>query len=176
MASVTKNDEKTMATDVTATSGGDEPEDRKPQPQRYVPPSDGGFFHIVKRGQGYWTRMGTAGVAAMLIALISFNTYLIMAKQFAIKDNICLGVAVGVAIVLALLSWRLMNKPGNVDFLIATDSEMKKVNWTSRKDLMGATKVVIIFMFLIAGILLLIDVIFGYFFQLITVLKFGPFG
>ena len=43
-----------------------------------------------------------------------------------------------------------MNKPSNVDFLIATDSEMKKVNWTSRKELIGSTKVVIIFMFLIA--------------------------
>ena len=43
-----------------------------------------------------------------------------------------------------------MNKPTNVDFLIATDSEMKKVNWTSRKELIGSTKVVIVFMFLIA--------------------------
>ena len=175
MASVTKSDEKTMATDVTATGGGDRPEDRKPQ-QRYVPKAEGGFFHIVKRGQGYWTRMGTAGVAFMLVALISFNAYIIMNKQFAIKDDICLGAAVVIGLLLSLLSWWLMNKPSNVDFLIATDSEMKKVNWTSRKDLMGATKVVIIFMFLIAAILLLIDVIFGYFFQLITVLKFGPFG
>ena len=45
-----------------------------------------------------------------------------------------------------------MNKPTNVDFLIATDSEMKKVNWTSRKELIGSTKVVIIFMFLIARV------------------------
>src|SRR3712207_7866772 len=44
----------------------------------------------------------------------------------------------------------LMNKPANVDFLIATDSEMKKVNWTSRRELIGSTKVVIVFMFLIA--------------------------
>ena len=46
-----------------------------------------------------------------------------------------------------------MNKPSNVDFLVATDREMKKVNWTSRKDLIGSTKVVIVFMFLIALIL-----------------------
>ena len=51
---------------------------------------------------------------------------------------------------LSLLVWRLMNKPSNVDFLIATDSEMKKVNWTSRKELIGSTKVVIFFMFVIA--------------------------
>jgi preprotein translocase SecE subunit len=53
---------------------------------------------------------------------------------------------------------------------------MKKVNWTSRKELIGSTKVVIGFMFLIAFLLFGLDVIFGYFFQLLTVLKTGPFG
>jgi preprotein translocase SecE subunit len=70
----------------------------------------------------------------------------------------------------------MMNKPSNVDFLIATDSEMKKVNWTSRKDLIGSTKVVIIFMFLIAFFLFVIDVVFSYFFFLIGVLRSSPFG
>jgi preprotein translocase SecE subunit len=81
---------------------------------------------------------------------------------------------VGVGIALALLCWRLMNKPGNVDFLIATDSEMKKVNWTSRKDLMGATKVVIVFMLVIAAFLFLVDLIFHYLFFFMGVLKAPP--
>src|SRR3954470_3384798 len=29
-----------------------------------------GFFHIYKKGQGYWTRMGSAGAALLLAALI----------------------------------------------------------------------------------------------------------
>src|SRR3712207_9446120 len=70
----------------------------------------------------------------------------------------------------------LMNKPANVDFLIATDSEMKKVNWTSRRELIGSTKVVIVFMFLIAAFLFVIDVVFSYFFYMIDVLKSSPFG
>ena len=76
----------------------------------------------------------------------------------------------------ALLIWRVTNKPDNVDFLIATDSEMKKVNWTSRKELIGSTKVVIVFMFLIAFFLFAIDIGFSYFFFLIKVLKNSPFG
>ena len=56
---------------------------------------------------------------------------------------------------------RMMNKPKNVDFLVATDSEMKKVNWTSRKELIGSTEIVIIFMFLIAFFLFAVDWIFG---------------
>ena len=72
-------------------------------------------------------------------------------------------------------AWRMMNKPSNVDFLIATDSEMKKVNWTTRKELIGSTKVVIFFVILISLILFLLDLLFGYFFQMIKVLEFGPF-
>jgi preprotein translocase subunit SecE len=68
-----------------------------------------------------------------------------------------------------------MNKPANADFLIATDSEMKKVNWTSRKELIGSTKVVIVFMFLIAMLLFLFDIIFGYLFYFMGVLKSSPF-
>ncbi len=69
---------------------------------------------------------------------------------------------------------RLMNKPSNVDFLIATDSEMKKVNWTSRKELIGSSKVVILFMFFIAAYLFLNDIIYGYLMYLLKVLKFPP--
>ena len=146
------------------------------QPQKFVRPPEGGMFTIVKKGQGYWTRMGTAGVAVLLIALVAINTHMILKDQFRVLPNVSIGIAIGVAVALAIIAWRLMNKPTHVDFLIATDSEMKKVNWTSRDDLIGATKVVILFMFFIAAFLLLIDVIFGYFFQLITVLKTGPFG
>lgn len=170
---LTKN-EKNMATDVTA-SGTEDPGDPK-APERASRVEQGGMFTIFKKGQGYWTRMGTAGAAALLIVLISYNLYQILKDQFQVRANVSAGIGAGVAIALALWAWRMMNKPSNVDFLIATDSEMKKVNWTSKKDLFGATRVVIIFMFLIAAILLIIDVVFGYFFQLITVLKTGPFG
>ena len=85
---------------------------------------------------------------------------------------ICAGFLAGFAF---LVFW-IMNKSSNADFLIATDSEMKKVNWTTRKELIGSTKVVIFFMLLIMVLLFTFDTIFGYFFQFIRVLKFGPFG
>jgi len=90
--------------------------------------------------------------------------------------TIALGVAVGFALVYTFIAWKLMNKPTNVDFLIATDSEMKKVNWTSRKDLIGSTKVVCIFMGLMAVFLFVCDILFSELFKLIHVLKFGYFG
>ncbi len=135
-----------------------------------------GFFTIFKHGQGYWTRMGTAGAAAFLLALTIVNLYAILSGTYHMKRDQAMVASSVVCLALVAWAWKLMNTPRSVDFMIATDSEMKKVNWTSRKDLIGATKVVIFFMFLIALILLVIDVVFGYFFQLINVLKTGPFG
>jgi preprotein translocase SecE subunit len=78
--------------------------------------------------------------------------------------------------VYALVGWYLMNKPSNVEFLIATDVEMKKVNWTSRRELIGSTKVVVSFMFLTAIFLFAVDMIFRLLMQLIGVLNKGaPF-
>ena len=71
------------------------------------------------------------------------------------------GIVAGFIVAYAWICWVVLNKPRNVDFLIATDSEMKKVNWTSRKELIGSTKIVIIFMFLIAAFLFSVDQIFG---------------
>jgi preprotein translocase subunit SecE len=84
-------------------------------------------------------------------------------------------IIAGLMTLFGLLVFWIMNKPRNADFMIATDSEMKKVNWTSRKELIGSTKVVIIFMFIIAFLLFAFDIIFGYLFYFIGVLKSKPF-
>ena len=148
-------------------------------------PAGRGFFAITKKGQGYWTRMGTAFGAALLGFLTAYNIYVYLpvlmnfgttVEDQARERQVAMGVAAVFFASFSLLAWYLMNKPTNVDFLIATDSEMKKVNWTSRKDLIGSTKVVIIFMFLIALFLFAIDILFSYFFYLIGVLKHSPFG
>ena len=149
-----------------------------------------GFFHVYKSGQGYWTRLGTVvGIGLLILLIANFlytqletRTALDMVKNAA--GNVVAtpfpmwkAIIVGVWIIgSCLLAWKYLNSPTVVDFLIATESEMKKVNWTSRKELFGSTKVVIVFMFLIAAILFLVDVAFGGFFYWINVLKTGPFG
>ena len=148
-------------------------------------PRRGGFFSIYKKGQGYWTRMGTALSAAFIAFLCADFVYTQMNAipygEDANKNPLYIAKSVSASVALAILAaiiffaWRAMNKPSHVDFLIATDSEMKKVNWTTRAELMGSTKVVIFFVLLISAFLFLLDVIFGYFFQLIKVLEFGPF-
>lgn len=61
-------------------------------------------------------------------------------------------------------------KPKTVDFLIATDGEMKKVNWSTKKVIRDSTYVVIGATFLIAAVIALADYVFFKFFQAIGVL------
>lgn len=137
--------------------------------------SSGGFFTIYKHGQGYWTRVGTAIGGALVSAWTAFFLYQRFYGAFPSQKNVIFWSALGTFALIALLIWWIINKPKNADFLIATDGEMKKVNWTSRQELIGSTKVVILFMFLMAAILFVVDIAFGYFFYLIKVLKAPPF-
>jgi preprotein translocase subunit SecE len=174
----TKEDQAMAADTVTAAAEGpdaDEPRgSRTPEPQRPTPARPG-FFAIYKKGQGYWTRVGTAVGAGLLGALIVWQLYRYIPAFMSANDGgrakrVALIVAAVFAAVYAFFAWRLMNKPSNVDFLIATDSEMKKVNWTSRRELIGSTKVVIGFMFAIAITLFLLDLFFNTVFYYLHIL------
>jgi preprotein translocase SecE subunit len=200
MASVVKKeDEKNvMAGELPPARDDDEKDEREQERESdkldYRAPKDDravaaasrkGFFTIYKRGQGYWTRMGTIIGAA----LVAFFTAHFIYQQLPVwlpeawnvgsgltpTKKVTLAACVGFLLVYSLFVYWITNKPTNVDFLIATDSEMKKVNWTSRKELIGSTKVVNIFMFLIAAILFVVDLFFGYVYYLRSVLKTRPF-
>lgn len=132
------------------------------------------WLHVYKPGQGYWTRMGTYASVLAIMILLGRLVWESLDSYTKLPTPWIAGIVGGVAIVVGLLLWRYLNKPHVVDFMIATESEMKKVNWTSKKDLIGSTKIVIIFMFLIAAVLFLIDILFGYLFWAINVLKYPP--
>jgi preprotein translocase SecE subunit len=159
----------------------EKPEAPKPAPKpASAPKAQGGFFTIYKKGQGYWTRMGTLGGAA-LIGLWSafflyshFQVWLLDANNRP-RNRWIMGLVVLYLVVYSLIAWVVMNRKGNVQFLIETDSEMKKVNWTSKQELIGSTKVVIGFMFLTAAFLFVMDLIFGSLFYYLDVLKVRPF-
>lgn len=173
-----------MADDAQAKSAveNDDEDDRReerPAATRAPAPS-AGFFSFYKPGQGYWTRLCTALGAAVLVGY----TCHWMFQQLRSRDWLdpvtefpkwTLTVICVFVLAAVVTLWRLMNKPSIVDFFIATESEMKKVNWTSRKDLIGSTRVVVIFMFLIAAVLFVFDLVFGWFFYLIDVLHTKPF-
>ena len=57
-----------------------------------------------------------------------------------------------------------------VDFLIATEGEMKKVNWSTRREIMGSTWVVISLTFIVAAIIAFLDMSYSMIFQALKVL------
>jgi preprotein translocase subunit SecE len=153
-----------------APSGG---APRGPKPRARA--SGGNFFTIYKKGQGYWTRMGTAIGAGFLGAMMALELYsqipTFMHGEGKHDKHVALVVALVFLAAYVVWAFWYTNKPSTVDFLVATDSEMKKVNWTTRAELIGSTKIVILFMFLIAIYLFVCDLIFGEIFHLIHVLR-----
>ena len=69
--------------------------------------------------------------------------------------------------------WIVGLKHRSVDFLVATDAEMKKVNWSTRREITLQTQVVIVAFFLIAALIFVIDVAFKQVFELIGVIRLG---
>jgi preprotein translocase SecE subunit len=59
-------------------------------------------------------------------------------------------------------AWRVVNYPTFADFLIATEAEINKVSWTSRKALIRDTIVVLVSLILITVFLFVVDVFWGW--------------
>lgn len=74
------------------------------------------------------------------------------------------------AVVLLWLAWRVVNWPTFADFLIATEAEMNKVSWTSKKRLVQDTIVVLTTVFLMTVFLFVVDILW------IKILSWGPIG
>jgi preprotein translocase SecE subunit len=129
-------------------------------------------FAIYKPGQGYWTRVLTA-VGAGTIVLT--GALWIADRLTGLSNDVQMywqaGVVVGIVAVFGGLIYYLLNKPNIVDFMIATEAEMKKVNWPSRKEIIGSTIVVISGTLILAALLFVINLGFGWFFQEIGVLE-----
>lgn len=130
---------------------------------------------IYKPGQGYYTRMLSAIGAGMLVLAGAAWLYLtVMPRYFGNHEQlpyIRSGAAAGLIVLMAITIYIVLNRPRIVDFMIAVEAEMKKVNWPSKKEVIGSTWVVILGTFLFAGLLFLINLIFGWFFLWIGILS-----
>ena len=127
---------------------------------------------IYKPGQGYWTRtMSAVGAGTIVLTGVAW-----LWDQLAVIRNQTQYWQGGMAIAMIvgfglLIYWLIGRKKNIVDFMIATEGEMKKVNWPSKKEIIGSTWVVIAGTLMIAVLLFVIDIGFGAFFQFIDVLE-----
>ena len=138
--------------------------------------SGSSFFTVYKWPQGYYTRVGTLVGCGILILGAGDFIWDQLAFDQDWKWGLPLRVAITVSVVIVLgglLYWVACVNRKSCDFLIATDGEMKKVNWTSRREIISSTKVVIVVTVLMALLLFFVDWGFMRFFRMIGVLRGG---
>jgi preprotein translocase SecE subunit len=134
-----------------------------------------GGLSIYKPGQGYYTRMGTVVGATMvsLLGILWLWSYLIKMRIGSL--NPLLAAAGGSIIIGGLITffvyYLVFVKPKSVDFLVATEMEMKKVNWSTRREVIGSTGAVIFHAIFLALFCWGLELAFVWFFQQIKVLE-----
>ena len=128
---------------------------------------------IRKFGQGYWTRV---------MSIVGFGLVAVLGAiwLWRMLDTVSVGfpsiyLASGVSMLfLALVGaawwWFVGWNARSVDFLVATEGEMKKVNWSTKHELVGSTVVVIAVVFIISLFCWLFDFIFSTLFVWMKVL------
>ena len=135
-------------------------------------------FAIYKPGQGYWTRMLSAvGLGTLVLSGAGWLSKIFSADPWGLATSFDFPViyqqaiiAVLVIVGFAVFGFWLFNKPSVVDFMVATEAEMKKVNWPGQREIILSTWIVICGTLIMAFFLFGIDTIFRWLFTQIGVL------
>ena len=129
---------------------------------------------MYKPDQGYYTRMlSGVGVGVIVLSGVAW-IWEKMPSLVEDQTNVLYyqgGTAIGLIAVFGITVFLLLNKPNIADFMIATEAEMKKVNWPSKKEIIGSTWVVICGTAFIAVLLWLINIAFAWLFTSIGLLE-----
>jgi preprotein translocase SecE subunit len=121
------------------------------------------IFGIYKPGQAKYTRLGSAfgfGLVVVIGCLVLYQKLEGADFGLWVSTMVPVGVCAGLAILIFLLS----SRPSVADFLIAAEGEMKKVNWSSRKEIAVSTFIVIVLVVIMAFLLGFADICFKLFF------------
>ena len=126
-------------------------------------------FDIYKRGQGKYTRLCSAFGVVIVVGLGCLQLYKKLDAIETVLSRraellIATMVPAGLFVALILLTFWLINKPSVSDFMIAAEGEVKKVSWSSRKEIAVSTFIVIVVVIVIATLLGIVDVGFKLFF------------
>ena len=133
------------------------------------------IFGIYKSGQGKYTRMCSALGFGLIVSIGCYRLYDTLRMIDLGLENqrtelwIVTMVPAVLFAVLAFLVFKLINKPTIADFMIAGEGEMKKVSWSSRKEIVVSTFIVIVVVITMAILLGLADLLFRMFFNWLLV-------
>jgi preprotein translocase subunit SecE len=121
-----------------------------------------------KWGQGKSTRLYSAFAVAVIAGIGCWRLYLRLEAAVDVTGPVGLWLTVtiplGLFTMIALLLYWLVNRPTVADFLIAAEGELKKVSFSSRKEIAVSTFIVILVVVLMAAMLGLADLCLDLFF------------
>lgn len=130
---------------------------------------------IYKKGQGYWTRLMSAIALGLLVAMGANWIWNELQRLPVTGVEPVFVSATGATIFMLAFGligfWLIARKPRVVDFMIATEGEMKKVNWSTRREILGSTWVVIALTIFIAVLCFVVDLLFQRIFMWMNVLE-----
>jgi preprotein translocase subunit SecE len=124
---------------------------------------------VYKRSQGRIARQVTFAALALTFALMAWRMYVTFRAAWGLS---LISALSGVVLVGGLwLSYRLVNLPRFADFLIAVEAEMNKVSWPSKQELIRSSLVVIFVIFAMSLVLFGFDLVWGFLFEWLGILK-----
>ncbi len=128
------------------------------------------MIQIYKKGQGKYTRVITfASVLGLSLIVAVATSEFLKVYTLTSPPLVRFGIPTLMVIAVGVMMLLLINRPKTADFLIATEGEMKKVSWSSKKEIIGSTKVVIVTTFILAAILFGVDMLFIFLFRLVKI-------
>jgi len=122
---------------------------------------------IYKRSQGRITRQATFGAIVLMVAAGCWSLWYFMDET---DERIRMGVIAAVMAVGTYLTFRLVNVPRFADFLINVETEMTKVSWPTKTELVRTSGVVMVVIFGMTGVLFAYDLVLQLLFRFIGVL------
>jgi len=126
-------------------------------------------MQIYRKTQGRWTRLGTVGGVGILVVIGAWYTWSELPSELRLFRAI-IPLILMLACFYVLL--RVVNSKRPADFMIATEGEMKKVSWSSKKEIIGSTKVVIVTLLIMGLVLFFVDLFFMRLMKFLNVQQF----
>ena len=122
-------------------------------------------FGIYKSNQGRMVRQFTFFAIAVVAAFGCIT--LSNGPLMGLSKSVQIGVPLGIWLFVCWIAFRVVNVAKFADFLVSVESELEKVTWPTRKEVVQATIVVICTMVFIGLFLFLIDLLWTWVFSFI---------